>query len=330
MSGLPGADSRIVVTWALLAVNIAVWGAMEVVGGSSIDPDVLQRFGAMYGPLVAAGEYWRLFTAMFLHAGITHLLFNCFGLFIFGRLVEGVYGYYRFGAIYVMAGLSGGVVSYMFNKTVIAVGASGAIFGVLGALMAYFLVHRNALGDMGRRNLTGLAVVAALNLAIGLIIPNIDNWAHLGGLGGGFVVGLVLAPLYRYQIVETPFGVVRRNVSKLPLGGRWLIVPVVLALLAGLVWVSGSNPTDAEQSVALAVRAERLLADGDHTAALEQAERALELDSRNGLALFMRGKILAEIGANEQAIKDLSAALRMPGLDRARIDEALSLIVALR
>ena len=123
------------------------------------------------GPLIATGEYWRFFTAMFLHAGPIHLFFNCFALFIFGRLVEGVYGNARFTTIYLLAGLSGSVLSYMFNRDAIAVGASGAIFGILGAFAAYFVAHRDTLGEMGRRNLTGLATIAAINLGIGLGHP---------------------------------------------------------------------------------------------------------------------------------------------------------------
>ena len=125
----------------------------------------------------------------------------------------------------------------MFNREAIAVGASGAIFGILGALGAYFIVHRNTLGEMGRRNLTGLVTIAAINLAIGLLIPNIDNWAHFGGLAGGFIIGLALSPRYTYEFIETPMGVVRRIASQLPLGIRWVAVPAFAVVLVGLIWV---------------------------------------------------------------------------------------------
>lgn len=234
-----GAGGSTFVTWALLAVNLVVWLLMELSGGSR-DMDVLVRFGAMYGPLIGMGEYWRLFTAIFLHAGILHLLLNCIGLWIIGRLVESMYGHFRFITIYLIAGLSGSALSYVFNKTAVAAGASGAIFGILGALTAYFLAHRDLMGDMGRENLTGLAVVVALNLAVGLIIPGIDNWAHLGGLAGGFVVGLALAPRYRYEIVATPSGLGRRIAGQRAPGMRWLIVGVMIGAIAGLVWVGGA------------------------------------------------------------------------------------------
>lgn len=329
-SSLPGADHRVVITWLLLTVNIFIWLLIQLVGGFlNQDVDVLLSFGAMFGPLIATGEYWRFFTAMFLHANLLHLFFNCFALFIFGRLVEGVYGQTRFTTIYLLAGLSGGVLSYMFNRTAIAVGASGAIFGILGALAAYFLANRDTLGEMGRRNLTGLITIAAINLAIGLLIPNIDNWAHLGGLAGGFVLGLALAPRYMYELVETPFGIVRHIAAQIPLGSRWLAVPVFAALLIAAVWYIGSEVSDTQQSQILVIRAERLLQDGDAIAALEHANRAVELDSLSGHAFYTRGKIMAHIGSTDSAKSDLSASLRLPGLNLAQREDAISLLVSL-
>ncbi|MCH8110209.1 MAG: rhomboid family intramembrane serine protease, partial [Chloroflexi bacterium] len=110
---LPGVDTKPVVTWGLLAVNLVIWLIMEAVG-SSENGNVLLNLGAMYKPLIADGEYWRLFTAMFLHKGTMHLLFNSFGLLIFGRMVERLYGPGRFISIYILAGLSGSVASYIF------------------------------------------------------------------------------------------------------------------------------------------------------------------------------------------------------------------------
>ena len=327
---LPGADGRVVITWLLLAINILVWLFMQMVGGfMNQDVDVLLRFGAMFGPLIATGEYWRLFTAMFLHANLLHLFFNCFALFIFGRLVEGVYGHTRFTIIYVLAGLAGGVLSYMFNKTAIAVGASGAIFGILGALAAYFVVNRENLGEMGRHNLTGLAAIAVINLAIGLIIPNIDNWAHFGGLAGGFIMGLALAPRYTYELIATPIGFTRRIASQSPLGVRWFAIPAFVVLLGALIWYIGSDVSEAQQSQILVIRAERLLQDGNAMGALEHADRAVELDSLSGQAFYTRGKIMARIGSTDRAKADLSASLRLPGLNQNQRQDAISLLVSL-
>ncbi len=325
---LPGIGGKTYITYALLAVNAAVWLLMLLSGGSS-DPDVLLRFGAMFGPLVAAGDYWRLFTAIFLHVHLLHLLMNCLGLWIFGKLVEGVYGVNRFIALYLIAGLSGSALSYIFNRDAIAAGASGAIFGVLGALAAYFLAHRDLLGDWGRRNFMSLAVVAVINLAIGALWPGIDNWAHLGGLIGGFLAGIALAPRYRYETDPTPFGNQRRITGKAPLGVRWLTIPAFAAAIAAMVWFGGTQLTGAEQAKLLAIQAERLHLDGDATAALDHIDRALDLAPRSPDAHFARAKIYAALGATDLAIEDIALALQY-GLAGEQGREAISLLVTLR
>lgn len=326
---LPGIGGRPYITWALLAINAAVWLLMQISGGSS-NPDTLLRFGAMFGPLVAAGDYWRLFTAIFLHVHLLHLLMNCFALWIFGKLVEGVYGRPRFIVMYLIAGLSGSALSYIFNSGAIAAGASGAIFGVLGALAAYFLAHRDLLGDWGRQNFMGLAVVAVINLAIGALWPGIDNWAHLGGLIGGFLTGMALSPRYRCETIPAPFGGELRRISgKLPLGSRWLIIPASAVAIAIMVWFGGSQLTAAEQAALLTIRAERLHLDGDATAALERLERALELEPRSPDAYFARAKIYAALGARDLAAEDIGAAIRL-GLGPAQREEAISLLLTMR
>ena len=273
---MPGTDRRPVVTYALLAINVVVWLAMELAGGSE-DPDVLLRFGAMFGPLIASGEYWRLFTAMFLHVGILHLAFNAFGLLIFGRLVEGIYGPVRFALIYVLAGLSGSVASYLLNSISIGAGASGAIFGVLGALAAFFLARREMLGEMGRQNLTGLAVIAAFNLIFGFTQPGIDNWAHMGGLAGGFAIGMALAPNYRR--VDDVFGLGGRVVDVNSLARSFWVVPVAVVLLFGGTALGNSRMPDAQSHIE---SAERHRLNGDREATLRELRAAIEAATRTG------------------------------------------------
>ena len=166
-------------TWALLGINVLIWLAMEAAGGST-DTGVLINFGAMYGPYIADGEYWRLFTAMFLHVGLTHLAFNGFSLFIFGQQVEKFYGPYRFTTIYILAGLAGSVASFTFNNISVGAGASGAIFGILGALVAFFVMHREMLGDFGRQSLTGPLVLAGINLVTGFLMLGVANFPLTG------------------------------------------------------------------------------------------------------------------------------------------------------
>ncbi|MCH8184814.1 MAG: rhomboid family intramembrane serine protease [Chloroflexi bacterium] len=277
---LPGTGRRPVVTYALLAINLVVWLAMEFEGrsrGGSESPEVLLQFGAMFGPLIASGEYWRLFTAMFLHVGILHLAFNAFGLLIFGRLVEGIYGPVRFALIYLLAGLFGSVASYLLNSIAIGAGASGAIFGVLGALAAFFLARREMLGEMGRQNLTGLAVIAAFNLIFGFTQPGIDNWAHMGGLAGGFAIGMALAPNYRR--VDDVFGLGGRVVDVNSLARSFWVVPVAVVLLFGGTALGNSRMPDAQSHIE---SAERHRLNGDREATLRELRAAIEAATRTG------------------------------------------------
>ncbi|HEX2031188.1 MAG TPA: rhomboid family intramembrane serine protease [Actinomycetota bacterium] len=177
-------------TTVILGINVAVFVAEMALGGAT-DIGVLVRMGAMVPVLVAGGEYWRLLTAMFLHVGIFHLALNSLGLYIFGSLVEGVLGSGRFIAVYLVSGLCASAASFAFGDPVTAAaGASGAIFGLLGAWLAYN-VRRRSLG-LARSNIQGALMLIALNLVFGFTVPGIDNTAHLGGLAAGVVAGFAV------------------------------------------------------------------------------------------------------------------------------------------
>ena len=264
---------RPVVTWTLLGVNILLWLAMEGTG-SSEEPEVLRRYGAMFGPLIADGEYWRLFTAMFLHVGFMHLLFNGASLLILGRMVEQVYGHVGFAVIYVIAGLSGGVASYMFiNPITTGAGASGAIFGILGALAAYLLARRGVLGEMGRQFLSWILIIAAINLIFGFAMPGIDNWAHMGGLAAGFVLGLAFAP--RYIVAHSSLGGTFRRVGANPLVKKWWVIPVAaVVLVAGTGLGTASLPDNAYSRV---YSAKRLIREEKFDAACDEIRQGGDL-----------------------------------------------------
>ena len=153
---------------------------------------VLQR-GALIPALVARGEWWRLITSVFLHSGIAHLGFNMLALYFLGPFTEEAFGRSRFFALYLLSGISGGL-AYLYFGTFnqAAVGASGAIFGLLGGVLGYALRR----GTFSWQNplIRQLLILLAFNLYLGFSIPNISNTAHLGGLAGGFVFGWLMAP----------------------------------------------------------------------------------------------------------------------------------------
>ncbi len=207
--------SRPRITWILLGLIVAVFLGMEALGwtltgtlGGSSNTEVLIRMGAKVTPLIAAGEYWRLFTSMFLHIGLMHLAFNGYALLAIGTELERLFGHGRFLAIYLLSGLMGSLASYAFSYS-LAAGASGAIFGLIGALGAFFAIHRERLGAWGRNRLINIAFLIALNLFLGFTQPGIDNLAHIGGLLAGLGLGWAMTP--RYKLDPVRMQVVDRN-----------------------------------------------------------------------------------------------------------------------
>lgn len=190
------------VSIVIAVANVVVWGYTVAEGVGPFDPSALSLFeyGGNLGAITLAGEEWRLFTSLFMHSGVLHLAMNMVALVIGGRIVEQMYGRFGFAALYLISGLGASLATAM-RPGVVSVGASGAIFGVLGAAGAYALVHRDRLD---RRMLNaGIGLVAYVGyhlfayfqyeLVGGAAFGRIDMHAHLGGLGVGFACGLAMA-----------------------------------------------------------------------------------------------------------------------------------------
>jgi rhomboid protease GluP len=189
-------------TSAIVAINILFYLGLSLTGGTGTQN--LLNWGAKYGPYIADGEYWRLFMPMFLHVSIFHMLTNLFGLMIFGSMVERIFGTRNFVVLYLAAGLMGNAVSFLAGPNP-GVGASGAVFGILGGFGMYLLMNRRMLGQMGRQQLTSIGVIVAINVVLGLATTGIDNFAHFGGLLAGALVAYLIAPRERLYEVSTPF-----------------------------------------------------------------------------------------------------------------------------
>ena len=186
------------VTTGLIAVNVAVFAAMVARGVSPVDPSGLDimKWGADYGPLTLSREPWRLLSSMFIHIGIVHLLLNMWCLWSLGRIAESVFGRRAYLLIYIAAGVCGAYFSLAWNPLRASAGASGAIFGVAGALIAAFKFGKLPIDPQElRKTLKSVLSFAAYNLFIGLG-GSIDNTAHIGGLVGGLAVGFVFARLF--------------------------------------------------------------------------------------------------------------------------------------
>ena len=211
------------VTYALIAVNVAVWGITVALGADVVSPSSQQLFdqGGNLGAITLAGEEWRLFTSMFLHAGLLHIAMNALGLYTGGKLAERLFGRLGFAAVYLISGLAGSIATAL-RPGVVSIGASGAIFGMLGALGAYYLIHRDRMDQRTARETRGLLVVIGFNVVFGFTEAGIDMLGHLGGLAAGFVWGFAL---------EISGGE-RRMRRTLIAGGAGLAVVIAAALVA--------------------------------------------------------------------------------------------------
>ncbi|MCW5807450.1 MAG: rhomboid family intramembrane serine protease [Deltaproteobacteria bacterium] len=186
-------------TVALTASVIAVAAVIALALGPSSDPGVLVRAGAMVRGRIEAGEWWRVISCVFVHVGMLHLIVNGVGLYILGRVAEELYEGTHVVTIFGCAGVAGGLASYLASPVGVSAGASGAIFGLLGALFVELTVHRDRYRAAWKRGLWGgLVVVTVGQAAVGFLYPVIDQWAHGAGLAGGALAGALLSPHARW------------------------------------------------------------------------------------------------------------------------------------
>jgi rhomboid protease GluP len=183
-----------------MAVTLAVF-ALQVLSQALVGFDVVLALGAKVNAAIAQGEVWRLVTPIFIHAGLSHLFVNMYSLYAIGPTVERFFGRPRTLAVYLLSGIAGVLLSLALSPNP-SVGASGAIFGLLGALGVLLYRNRPVFGSMGRRQLQQIVLVALFNLALGLS-PGIDNWGHVGGLVYGAGLAWFAGPLLEVVAPET-------------------------------------------------------------------------------------------------------------------------------
>jgi rhomboid protease GluP len=191
------------VTNAIIAINLFIYAILALLSQSlDISPNVLMNAGAQNTPLIeATGQYWRIFTAMFLHFSILHVGLNMLSLFFIGRVVEIFYGKWRYLVIYLVSGIIGGIATFFLQPNAVAAGASGAIFGVFGALGVFYMANRRALGSYGGGAIANWLFWLALNLVWGFSAPNIGIIDHIGGLVAGIVLAFLLLPRLRRRSI---------------------------------------------------------------------------------------------------------------------------------
>lgn len=275
-------------TYVLLGVILLMFFLVEQRGGST-DLLTLIEFGAKFNPAIIAGEWWRLFSAMFLHIGFLHLFMNSFALFYLGTAVERMFGTTRFIIIYFIAGLFGSLASFAFNEQVSA-GASGAIFGCFGALLYFGLIYRQLFfRTMG----LNVLIILAINLVFGFVVPAVDNGAHIGGLVGGFLASAFL------------------HFPKQPMKWRQVGVFLLTAGSAFLLYGYGLVNENKVSSPLLDLQiAQSYLERGE----IEEAEKMLTNlleDGESAHAYFLKGNIHVERGEEIEAVPYYEKALEL-------------------
>ena len=169
------------ITYIIILLNVIAYIYTYMIGDTN---SIIGAF-AINGPAIRSGEYYRLITGMFLHGGIFHILFNMYALYVIGSQLESFLGKIKYIIIYLLSGISGGLLSMILSgSSVFSIGASGAIFGLMGSLLYFGLQYRVYLGNFVRTQLVPLLV---FNLILGAVSPGIDNFGHIGGLIGGIL-----------------------------------------------------------------------------------------------------------------------------------------------
>ena len=276
-------------TFILIIINVLLFLLLELKGSSTNVLDLIE-WGAKYNPAIADGEWWRIFSSMFLHIGFFHLFMNMLALYFLGEVTERIYGTKRFLFIYFVAGIFGGLASYATNDAV-AAGASGAIFGLFGALLFFGLHYRQLfLQTMG----SNLLFILGLNIVLGFTIPQIDNGAHLGGLIGGFIAS---------QIVHLP--------KKSQFLKQVIAVIIIVVTMSFMAYYGTKNAYSNVDAGTISAQAQILIDEGKYEEVIEMMSKSIDAGASHEYLYFHRSLAYIELGKIIEAKSDLKQAIAL-------------------
>jgi rhomboid protease GluP len=212
------------ITYIIITINVLIWLAMTIAGGST-NSEVLILFGALFNPLIFAGEWWRLISSAFLHIGVFHLLINTYTLYQLGIVIEEFFGQKKFIATYILTAITASLLSILLT-TGISAGASGALFGLTGLLLGNSWAKKIYSLDLpiDERQLIPFVII---NLFYGFTAQGINNWAHIGGLLGGIVLGYIFDPANSFDSRKW-----KRLVPEI-----LAYISIVLLIVSSLFWI---------------------------------------------------------------------------------------------
>jgi rhomboid protease GluP len=220
------------VTMGLIALTVLVF-LLQSLSSYVVGYDLPEYWFAKVNEFILQGQLWRLVTPILLHGSVLHILMNMYALFIIGPVIERSYGKVRFLVLYLLAGVFGNVLSFLFTSEP-SLGASTSIFGLIAAQAIYVYRNRVFFGRAAQPMLINIAIIIFINLAIGFI-PGIDYWGHLGGLIGGLIFAWLAGPVY--QAVESPFGTALVEKKGMQLSTVILNESILIALITSTKFI---------------------------------------------------------------------------------------------
>lgn len=284
------------VTTAIIAANVLVFAAMVVSGVSPMSPtaEQLWRWGADLGPLTLGGQWWRVMTNVFLHVGLWHLAVNMWALWNLGMLAERIFGRWHYLYIYLFCGACGSLASLAWHPWITSAGASGAIFGLAGALIVTFRWGRLPIPpEVIRPILRTLVIFTVINIGFGLAVQFVDNSAHLGGFGGGaLAAAIIIQPIFRGRAAQT-----RRICAGMAL---------LLLLVLGYFAVERKNGW-----VAHVQRGQDAIKEHRLDAAISEWQQAAASRPDDAAIHTLLGRAYLEAKQNDSAIAEFSRATRL-------------------
>jgi rhomboid protease GluP len=314
------------VTQVLLGINVLVFLAMMLSGASPVNPEnpILLRFGANWGPLSLGSQPWRMLASNYVHGGIIHIALNMWCLWDIGALAEIVFGSTAYLILYTLCGLGGSIASLWWHPMVVGVGASGAIFGLAGALITViYLGHLPFPKESLKRTLRSLVMFAGYNLFFGAVVAHVDNSAHIGGLVTGLAIGALMAR-HLHESQE-----VRRRWARIVIAG------FAVVLLAAFLLVKNVNGNSVVIGEALnAIQA------GKVDEAISSLEPSTSRDSKDPTAFLLLGSAYLEKGDFAKAEPALQKAVALKpdffpaqfnlGLTQLKLGKAVEATASLR
>ena len=339
-SGAPAAPRAVParkasLTAVVVGLNVAVFVAMTLSGVSWTQPNTQQllRWGANYGPLSLGTQPWRILTSNYLHIGIFHILFNMWCLWDLGNLAERIFDRWSYILIYTMCGLAGSLASLWWHPLVVGAGASGAIFGLAGALIAALYLGKLPFPKAAvAHTLRSLLIFAGYNLFFGAVGAGVDNSAHLGGLVTGLALGAVVAKQLtepaevrnRWQLaVFATAAVLLFGSFRYVRQTRGYVVPLAQAVSA----LTSNRVDDAVRSLeetaarkpddpAILLQLGNAYLQQQNYAKAEPAlQRAVELSPKNANGQYELGFVRLRLGKNDQALESLQKAVELDPRD---------------